>query len=553
MLNSVRKSRLGGLSILALAVALAGCAVGPDFVPPAAPDVNRYTKEPLAQHTSSSDAPNGQSQHFSSGRDIPQEWWTLFKSPRLNALMAQALKNNPNLQSAIATLRANKEAVYAQQGKFFPQVQYNFNPQRAQTAAVLAPIPANNANIYNLYTNQVIVGYTFDVWGLNRRTVESLQALTDTQRFEVEAAYLTLTSSIAVAAINEASLRAQIDATNQMISINEKMLDILKRQFNTGYASRNDVALQEAALAQVLATLPPLRKALQQNRDQISALAGVYTSDEPHETFKLDDLKLPADLPVSLPSQLIEQRPDIRASQEQLHSASAQVGVAVANMLPSFTISANAGYMNTVLTGLLSPANAFWTLAGNATQTVFDGGTLLHTLRGAQATYDAAAWSYKSTVVSAVQNVTDSLRAIENDADALKAAHDYERAAKISFDLAQQQMQTGYANILILLTAQQTYLQSVIQVVQARAARLSDTAALFQALGGGWWNRTDPPVEKILDVGTDQSATLVDRNYGANPVKAIFDAARHTTASEQAPPAPTAPAPAPVGQTETSK
>jgi NodT family efflux transporter outer membrane factor (OMF) lipoprotein len=512
MLASVTKSRLGKLPLFAFAISLTGCAVGPDFVHPAAPEVDRYTKEPLAQHTSSSPAPDGQSQRFSSGRDIPQEWWTLFKSPRLNALMAQALQNNPNLQSALATLRANKEAVYAQEGKFFPLVQYNFNPTTNRTAAALAPIPSSNANIYNLYTNQVIVGYTFDVWGLNRRTVESLQALADTQRFQVEAAYLALTANIAVAVINEASLRGQIDATNQLISINTKMLDILKRQFNTGYANRNDVALQEASLAQVLATLPPLRKALQQNRDQISALAGVYTSQEPHETFRLDDLKLPLDLPVSLPSQLIEQRPDIRAAQELLHSASAEVGVATANMLPSFTISANAGYMNTVLTGLLSPANAFWTVAGNATQTVFDGGTLLHTLWGAQATYDAAAWSYKGTVVGAVQNVTDSLRAIENDADTLKAAQAYERAAKISFDLAQQQMQTGNANILILLTSQQTYLQSVIQVVQARAARLSDTAALFQALGGGWWNRTEPPADKILDVSTGQSGPLVENS-----------------------------------------
>jgi NodT family efflux transporter outer membrane factor (OMF) lipoprotein len=510
MLGSRIRFARASLPALAFAIWLAGCAVGPDFVQPIPPEVDHYGKEPLAQHTTSSSVPDGQSQRFMSGRDIPEEWWALFKSPSLNALMAQALKNNPNLQSALATLRANKEAIYAQEGKFFPQVQYNFNPTRNQTSAAISPVPSSGANVYNLYTNQVIVGYTFDVWGLNRRTVESLQALADTQRFQVEAAFLALTSNIAVAAITEASLRGQIDATNQLISINGKMLGILNRQFDTGYASRNDVALQEAALAQVKATLPPLRKALQQNRDQISALAGVYTSQDPRETFRLDDLKLPLDLPVSLPSQLVEQRPDIRAAQEQLHSASAEVGVATANMLPSFTISANAGYMNTVLAGLLSPANAFWTVAGNATQTVFDGGTLLHTLWGAQATYDAAAWSYKSTVVGAVQNVTDSLRAIQNDADALKAAQDYERAAKISFDLAQQQMQTGNANILILLTSQQTYFQSVIQVVQARAARLSDTAALFEALGGGWWNRTEPPEEKILDVSTGQSAPLVE-------------------------------------------
>ena len=232
------------------------------------------------------------------------------------------------------------------------------------------------------------------------------------------------------------------------------MLDILRKQLNEGYASRNDVALQEAALAQVEATLPPLRKALQQNRDLLAALTGVYTSQEPRETFKLADLHLPDNLPVSLPSQLIEQRPDIRASEELLHSASAQIGIATANLLPTFTIGVNAGYMNTALAGLLAPENLFWTVAGNATQTIFDGGTLLHQLQGAKDTYEAAAWTYRGTVIGAVQNVADALRALQNDADALKAARDFERAAKISLDLAQQQMQTGYANVLILLATE---------------------------------------------------------------------------------------------------
>jgi NodT family efflux transporter outer membrane factor (OMF) lipoprotein len=514
-----------GAIALAVVLLLTSCAVGPDFRVPAAPDVEGYTHEPLTPRTSSTDAPTGQTQHFVKGRDLPQEWWALLKSPGVNALIEQALKNNPSLQSAIATLRSSKETVYAQEGKFFPFVQYNFNPLRAQTASTISPVLSSSVNPYNLYTNQVLVSYTFDVWGLNRRTVEALKALADTQGFQVEAAYLALTSNVALAAINDASLRGQIDATNKIISINKKMLDILRRRFNTGYASRNDVALQEAALAQEEATLPPLRKALQQNRDLISALVGAYASQEPREIFKLDNLTLPSDLPVSLPSQLIEQRPDVRAATELLHSASAEVGVATANMLPTFTISANAGYTNTALAGLLSPASAFWTIAGNATQTIFDAGTLLHTLRGAQATYDAAAWGYRGTVVGAVQNVADSLRAIQNDADGLKAARDFERAAKISLDLSQQQMQTGYANILVLLTAQQTYLQAVIQVVQARAARLSDTVALFQALGGGWWNRITPPTEKILDVSTDQAATLVDRNYGPDPAGAVIPVA----------------------------
>jgi NodT family efflux transporter outer membrane factor (OMF) lipoprotein len=497
-------------AVLATMTVLTSCAVGPDFKVPVSPDVDRYTKEPLATRTSSTGAATGLSQHFAPGRDIPEEWWTLFKSPALNVLIKQALDKNPNLQSALAALRASKEAVYAQQGKFLPFVQANFNPTRNQTSAALAPIPSSNASTYNLYTAQVAVSYTFDVWGLNRRTVESLQAMADTQRFEVEAAYLTLTSSVALAAINEASLRGQIEATNQLIAINKRMLDTTRDKFQAGLVDRTVLALQQAALAQVEATLPPLRKALQQNRDQLSALTGAYASKEPLETFRLDQLRLPADLPVSLPSQLIEQRPDIRAAEEQLHSTSALVGVAIANMLPNFTISANGGYMNTALAGFLSPQNAFWTLAGNATQTVFDGGTLLHDLREAQATYDAAAWSYRGAVVTAVQNVADSLRAIQNDADALKAARDFERAAKDSFDLVQRQEQSGLIDVLILLNAQQTYLQAEIQVVQARAARLADTAALFQALGGGWWNRTAPPTEKLLNVSTGGTATLVE-------------------------------------------
>ena len=507
---------------LAAALALTSCAVGPDFLHPAAPEVGRYTKEPLATATSSTDAPTGQPQHFLPGRDIPQEWWQLFRSPALTALVQRALSNNPSLQSAIATLRAANQAVYAQEGKFFPLVESSFNPTYQQTSAALSPIPSSNANVFALHTAQLQVSYTLDVWGLNRRTVESLQAQADNQRFQVEAAYLTLVSNIAVAAINEASLRAQIKATDEIISINTKMLDITNKQLKAGHINGNDVALQQAALAQVAATLPPLRKALQQNRDLLSALAGVYTSEEPRETFRLADLHLPADLPVSLPSKLIEQRPDIRASQEQLHAASAQIGVALATLLPNFTINGNVGYINTALAGLLAPQNLFWLVGGNVAQTVFDGGTLLHQLQGAKDTYNAAAWSYRGTVIAAVQNVTDSLRALQNDADALKAARDFERASKISFNFARQQMETGNANVLILLTAQQTYLQAVIQVVQARAARLSDTVALYQALGGGWWNRTEQPPEKALNVGTGQAELVSEKDKREGFFRGLF-------------------------------
>jgi NodT family efflux transporter outer membrane factor (OMF) lipoprotein len=364
--------------------------------------------------------------------------------------------------------------------------------------------------VFDLVTAQLLVSYTFDVWGLNRRTVESLEALADVQHFQAEAAYLSLSANLVVAAITEASLRGQIDATEQIITINSKMLGILRHQFDVGFANRSDVAAQEAALAQARATLPPLRKALAQQRNLIAALVGTYPSEGPRETFRLADLHLPADLPVSLPSQLIEQRPDVRAAEEQLHSASALIGVATANLLPTFTINADAGFMNTALAHLLAPQNLFWIIGANATQTVFDGGTLLHQLQGAKDTYQAAAWTYRGTVIGAVQNVADALRALQNDADALRAARDFERAAKTSFDLARQQMETGNANVLLLLTAQQTYLQAVLQVVQARAARLADTAALFGALGGGWWNREYLPEQRILNVGTGEADILAD-------------------------------------------
>ena len=260
---------------------LASCAVGPDFVRPAAPEITRYTREPLAPHTSSSDVAAGQSQRFIADRDIPKEWWAVFKSPALNALIERSLANNPNLQSTLATLRAAQQAVYAQEGKYFPLAQANFNPLRAQTAASLSPATASGANIYNLYTAQLLVSYTFDVWGLNRRAVESLQALADVQRFEVEAAYLALTSNVVVAAITEASLRGEIEATNQLIAINGKMLDLLQRRLDKGLSNGSDVAVQAAALAQAKATLPPLRKALAQQRDLLAALSGAYAGEGP--------------------------------------------------------------------------------------------------------------------------------------------------------------------------------------------------------------------------------------------------------------------------------
>ena len=497
---------------LAVSTVLSSCiAVGPDYLAPAPPEAARYTREPLPG-THTAPGSTGGAQRFAYGGDLPQQWWRVFRSHPLNRLVEEALRNNQNLQSTMSALRAAKEVVYAQQTKYFPTASANFNPTRQQTPASLTPIPANGAQVFDLYTAQVLVSYAMDVWGLNRRTVESQQALADAQRFTVEAAYLALTANVVVAAIQEASLRGQIEATNQLIAIVRKMVGILRQQLNAGYTNRIDVAAQEAALAQVEATLPPLQKQLAITRDLLTALLGRYPNEEPYQRFTLDSLQLPHDLPVSLPSQLIKQRPDVRLAEEQMHSASALVGVATANMLPNFTINANGGYTALTLAGLLHPFNAFWLLSGNVTQTVFDAGNLLHLRRQAEANYDQTGWTYRSVLIGALQNVADALHALQYDADALRAAREFERAAKVSLDLSRQQMETGQANVLFLLLAQQTYLQSQIAVVQARANRLSDTAALFQALGGGWWNRIEPPTEKILDVGSNTAFTLVDPN-----------------------------------------
>jgi NodT family efflux transporter outer membrane factor (OMF) lipoprotein len=484
--------------------------VGPNFKPAAAPDVDRYTKDPLPTRTTSANTAGGQTQRFVTDMDIPAQWWTLFHSPRLNALIERSLKANPNVEAALAALRVAQENVRAQEGKFFPLVQGNFNPVRQQIPNALSSPLTSGATVFNVVTTQVIVSYTLDVWGQNRRAVESLQAQADSQQFLLDAAHLTLTSNVALAAIQEASLREQIAATHELIGINTKMLDIMRKQLSAGYSNRIDVAAQEAQLAQTIATLPPLQKQLAQQRDLLTALAGRYPSEEPPEKFMLSIFRLPRDLPVSLPSKLVEQRPDVRSAEELVHSASAQIGVAVANMLPNFTINANGGYTATALANIASyasPANQFFTLAGNVTQPIFDGFTLLHQKRAAEAAFDQAAAQYRATVIGALQNVADTLQALQADANALKAASDFERAAKVSLDLVTQQFQSGYANVLLLLNAQQNYLQARLAVIQARANRLADTVALFQALGGGWWNRPERASSETNDAARTSGDT----------------------------------------------
>ena len=485
---------------------MAGCAVGPDFHKPMAPKDAGYTTKPLPETTASAETIGGNAQRLVSGQDIPFKWWETFGSPALNSLVEQAFRANPTIPAAQAALRQAQEFVLAQRGYFFPTIgaDYTFERQRlsgntATTSAlglqgngqVLQPSGPIQPLIYNYQTAQLTVGYTPDVFGANRRKVESLDAQAQMQRFELEATYLSLASNVVAAAIQEASTRAQVTATKQIIAYNEKALQILKEKFKDGYAMRLDVALQEAALAQAQALLPPLDKQLEQTRDLLRALVGKLPNQELEQTFELSALQLPQDLPVSLPSKIIEQRPDVRAAEEQMRSVNAQIGVAIAAMIPQFSIDGAVGGQATQFPWMFRSGGPFWNLIGSVTQTVFDGGTLLHTKRAADQALLQAAAQYQETVVTAYQNVADSLHAVISDADALIANLKAERAARVAADIAMEQMKDGFTDFLAELAAEISYQQALLSLVQAQATRFGDTVALYQALGGGWWHREE--------------------------------------------------------------
>src|ERR1700738_2880457 len=454
----VVRRRLSCIAVATIAALLGACAVGPDFERPAPPDVDRYTAEPLAQQTSSADVAGGAAQRFVQGLDIPGQWWTLFRSEALNALIEEALKNNPTLPAAEAALRLAWENVYAAQGAFFPTVVAGYSPSRNKTATGVVFTSASSGKPwFTLHTTQVFVAYAPDVFGGTRRQVESLMATAEFQRYQVEATYLTLTANVATAAVQEASLRGQIAATEEIIKIETDALDILRKQFELGQVAGGDVAAVEATLAQAQATLPPLQKQLAVQRDLLTALIGRLPSQEPAEKFELAALQLPQDLPVSLPSKLVEQRPDIQSAEAQLHAASAQIGVAIAAQLPQFTLTANAGTVANQIGQLFTtPGTAFWTVAGNVAQTIFDAGTLLHKKRGADAAFDEGAAMYGSTVITAFQNVADALHALQSDAETLKAAYAAERAAFKSLEIVRHQLQLGAVTYLALLPAEHT-------------------------------------------------------------------------------------------------
>jgi NodT family efflux transporter outer membrane factor (OMF) lipoprotein len=495
-LQSKTSCPAASISILTAGL-LSACAVGPDFKAPEAPRNAAFVPAgQIAPETTAAPLSGGQAQRFVDGLDIPGQWWTLFQSAQLNALIERALKNSPTLQAAQAALRLANENTAAQRGSYYPSVSGTLESQRQKGTGASFGIPGfPSSYFYNLQTASVNVSYTLDAFGGTRRQVEALQAQAEYEQFALEASYLTLTANIVTAAINEASLRAQISATDDIARSQQRQLDITQRRFAAGSTSRADVLQQQATLQATLATLPPLRSQLAQQRNQLAAYVGALPADYTGDGFNLDSLTIPQDLPVSLPSKFVEQRPDVREYSALLHEATAQIGVATANMLPQITLSGSYGQDAAKWANIFSPASNVYSLIGSITQPIFKGGQLVHQRRAAVAAAQEAAANYQATVITAFQNVSDTLYALQADADALAAQSTAERTAADSLTLVQAQYKSGGASYLQVLSAEQSYQTAAVALVKARAQRFADTAALFQALGGGWWNRNDALVD----------------------------------------------------------
>ncbi len=466
-----------------LCLTMGGCAVGPAFQPPEAPTVDGYTEFRLPAATSSTAVPAGAAQKFLPGQEIPEQWWTLFQCQPLDGLIRRALEESPTIAAAQARLREAEENLKGRTGAVnLPSVDASLSIKRSNISTA-----SGTSSPYTLHNASVDVSYDLDLFQGNHRQLEALQAQVDYQRLQLEAAYLSLSANIVTAAVQEASLHAQIQAIEEIILRQEKQLELTERQFELGSISQVDVLAQRAQLAQTRTSLPSLQKGLAQIRHLLAVYTGRFPQGSALPAFSLEQLTLPKELPVSLPSNLVRQRPDIRASEELLHAACAQVGVATANLYPQINLSASLGSSGLALGDMF--LDSAWSLGGNLLQPLFHGGELTAKRRAAIAAYEQAMANYRNTVLLAFGNVADSLKALEMDAQTLKAQAEAETAARDSLTLSQTQFQYGAVSYLTLLNAETQYQKARTNLIQAQAARFADTAALFQSLGGGWWNR----------------------------------------------------------------
>jgi len=484
MLRHLKSQRITWLACASLA--LAGCAsVGPDFKAPDSAPAKQYTRTPLPAATASAPTAQGEAQRLIETSAVPGDWWKTFGSPKLDGLIEQALKNSPTLAAAEATLRQAQQTYAAQAGStLYPTVDAKLGASRSQTNGAGMGRSDTPQNVYNLYNATVAVSYGVDIFGRNRRELEALAAQAEYQRYQLAAARLTLAGNVATTAIAQAQLADQIEATSAILRAQQAQLDIARKRFELGATAKLDVLALQTQVEQTRASLPALRNKLEQANHLLAVLTGTAPGAADLPRFNLSDFTLPASLPVTVPSELLRQRPDIQASTALLHVATAQYGVAVANLYPQITLSAYIGSQAMTTGALFGPGSIVWNLAGQLAQPLFNAG-LKAGARAAEAGLQAAGANYQQTVLEAFRNVADALRQLDNDAQALQAQAQADQAAQSSLAIVEQQNQLGAASYLQLLTAQQQAQQARIGLITAQAARLADSAALYQAMGGG--------------------------------------------------------------------
>jgi NodT family efflux transporter outer membrane factor (OMF) lipoprotein len=475
--------------VVAATVAASACAVGPDFKTPPAPATSHYTRAPEPTGTVAAPGASGVAQTFSSERDIPADWWTLYHSSALDDLVRQALTDSPTVQAAQATLLTAVETWKANRGGLLlPAVDASGTAVRQKEPGAAFGQPGSSF-LFNLFDASVGVTYRLDLFGASRRQVEGFRAQADYERWQFEAARLTLSTNVVTTAVNIASLHAQIGALTDIIASEREQLKVVQRQFDAGATSRSDVLAQQTQVAQNEALLPGLDKQLAQAQHRLAVLVGRTPDDATVPDFTLDQLTLPAELPLSVPAKLVRQRPDVQAAEAQLHEATALLGVATANMYPQLNLTGSIGSETVQASDLFKTGTAAWNVGGSLTAPLFHGGELLSLKRAARADLDRATAEYREAVLAALQDVADTLRALEADARTLQADQVTETDAQDTLNMTKLQYKVGGVSYLTLLNAERVYLEARQSRVQAQAARYADTAALFQALGGGWWNR----------------------------------------------------------------
>ncbi|WP_353226555.1 efflux transporter outer membrane subunit [Novosphingobium sp.] len=473
-----RRSGLGTLLLLG------GCTVGPDFHTPAPPAATAYDREGTPAMVAPVGVAGG-TQQWVDGR-LRDGWWHAFGSVALDRLIDAGLRANTDLAATRAALAVARESWLASRGVMVPSVDVAAGSSRNKGSEYLSPALNATTFTYGLQTAQVTVGYNFDLFGLNRRTVEAARAQVDSAEWQTQGARISLINTLIAAAFADAAARAQVAAQERMIAIARETRDIVERQRASGQVSGADVLAQDTAVAQAEAGLPPLRRVAAQAHNLVAYLTGRSAADALPDAVDWNAIALPHDLPLTLPSALVRQRPDIRAAEANLHAASAGIGIAIANRLPQLTLSASAGGNSAGWSDLLSATRSFWSIGAGVTQPVFAGGALLHRQRAAHAAYDEADAQYRSAVLGAFRNVADTLAALRTDADGLRSAQAARDTAQASLAVSRRQYEAGATPFVAVLTAEAALRQAEQALVQAQLARLTDTAALFEALGGDW-------------------------------------------------------------------